>query len=278
MWAGNSIVGKAAIGEVTPMGLTFFRWFFVCVILAVFYRREALRSLPVILPRWRWVATMSVLGYAAFNALLYAAAHHTSAVSLTMLQASVPVFVLIGAVIMFRSRLTPMQIVGTALTLLGVAVVASGGEIERLTGLRFNLGDVYILVACLFYAGFTLGLRRRPPLSGFSLFIWFAVVALLASVPLLAWEVAEGTFFWPTPRGWLILAYVTVCPSLLSQIFYIRGVELIGPARAGLFINLIPVFGAMMAVILLGEPFDWAEAIAAILVFGGIALAERGRG
>jgi drug/metabolite transporter (DMT)-like permease len=101
MWAGNTIIGKLAIGQVTPMGLTFLRWFLVCIILALFYRKEAREALPVILPRWRWAVAMSVLGYTAFNALLYAAAHHTSAINLTMLQSSIPVFVLIGGAIVF---------------------------------------------------------------------------------------------------------------------------------------------------------------------------------
>jgi drug/metabolite transporter (DMT)-like permease len=117
----------------------------------------------------------------------------------------------------------------------------------------------------------------RPPISGFGLFIGFATVAVLASSPLLAWEIAHGDFFWPSGAGWAILAYVTLCPSLLSQIFYIRGVELIGPARAGLFINLIPIFGALMAIVILGEPFGWDELAAAALVFGGIAVAEVGK-
>ena len=277
MWAGNSIIGKLAIGEVTPMTMTFLRWFFVCAILALFYRREARAALPVLAPRWKWLVAMAGLGYTAFNALLYAAAHHTSGVNLTMLQASIPVFVLAGSVLVLRSRVGLLQGLGTALTLVGVAVVATGGDLERLTGLRFNIGDLYVLIACAFYAGYTLGLRARPPLSGFGLFIGFAAVAMLVSAPLLAWEIAGGAVFWPTARGWAIMAYVTICPSLLSQIFYIRGVELIGPARAGLFINLIPVFGALMALAILGEPFGWDEVLAAALVFGGIAMAEAGK-
>jgi drug/metabolite transporter (DMT)-like permease len=277
MWAGNTIIGKIAVGEVTPMGLTLMRWVIVCAILALFYRREAAASLPVLLPRWRWVVAMAVLGYTVFNALLYLAAHHTSAVNMTMLQASIPVFVLLGGVALLGARVGGLQVAGTLATLVGVIVVATGGDAGRLLSLSFNVGDVFVLVACALYAGYTLGLRKRPPVSGFGLFTWFAVIAMLASIPLVVWEAARGEFFWPTPKGWLMLLYIALCPSLLSQIFYIRGVDLIGPARAGLFINLIPVFGAFMAVLILGEPFDWAEVFAALLVFGGIALAEWGK-
>lgn len=277
MWAGNSIIGKVAIGEVTPMTMTFMRWFFVCSILGTFYRQQAATSFAILRPHWRWVVVMGVLGYTTFNALLYAAAHHTSGVNLTMLQASIPCFVLAGGAILFRARIGGLQAIGTVLTVIGVMVVASGGDFGRLAGLQFNLGDLYVLIACALYAGYTLGLRMRPPISGFGLFIGFASVAVLASFPLLAWEIAHGEFFWPSGRGWAILAYVTLCPSLLSQIFYIRGVELIGPARAGLFINLIPIFGALMAILILGEPFGWDELAAAALVFGGIAVAEAGK-
>ena len=277
MWAGNSVIGRVAIGEVTPMALTFLRWFFVCCLMALFYRRPALAALPVLRGRWAWLIAMAVLGYTAFNALLYAAAHHTTAVNLTMLQASIPVLVLLGGALLFRARVVPLQGLGTALTLIGVAVVASGGDIARLAALQFNIGDVFVLVACLLYAGYTLALRWRPALNGLSLLVWFAVVAMAASAPLLAYEMASGAFFWPSWKGWLILVYVTICPSLLAQIFYMRGVELIGPGRAGLFINLVPVFGAMMAVAFLREPFGWSEGVAAVLVFGGIAVAEAGK-
>ena len=277
MWAGNSVIGRVAIGEVTPMALTFLRWFFVCCLMALFYRRPALEALPVLRGRWPWLIAMAVLGYTIFNALLYVAAQHTPAVNITLLQASIPVLVLLGGALLFRARVAPLQGLGTVLTLVGVAVVASGGDIARLAAFQFNIGDVFILIACMLYAGYTLGLRWRPPLAGLSLLVWFAVVAMAASIPLLIYEIASGAFFWPSWKGWLILVYVTICPSLLSQIFYMRGVELIGPGRAGLFINLVPVFGALMAVAFLREPFGWADAGAAVLVFGGIAVAEAGK-
>ena len=105
----------------------------------------------------------------------------------------------------------------------------------------------------------------------------YAFAALIAALPLIAYEIAVGDWFALTVKGWLILGYVALGPSLLSQIFYIRGVELIGPARAGLFVNLIPVFGAAMAVGLLGEPFSWSEVTALLLVTSGIAVAEVGK-
>jgi drug/metabolite transporter (DMT)-like permease len=218
---------------------------------------------------------MGTLGFTGFNALFYAAAHHTSAVNLTILQGSIPVLVLVGTALFFGTRVRPLQVLGVSVTLLGVVAVSARGSLEVLRSLGFNIGDLWMLVASLFYAGYTLGLRRRPAVSGLVFFTAMAVAAFLTSLPLVAVEALAGTLQWPTPTGWAVLLYVGLCPSLLSQIFFIRGVELIGPGRAGLFVNLVPVFGALLAVVLIGEPFAWYHAAGLVLVLGGIGLAER---
>jgi drug/metabolite transporter (DMT)-like permease len=172
-------------------------------------------------------------------------------------------------------RIRALQATGMLVTLIGVAAVASKGDLEVLRSLALNVGDVWMLIACALYAGYTLGLRNRPSMPGFVFFTALAVVAFLTSLPLLLLEIASGTVQWPTARGFAVLFYVGLFPSLIAQIFYMRGVELIGPGRAGLFVNLVPVFGALLAVLLLGEPFALYHAAGLVLVLGGIALAER---
>jgi drug/metabolite transporter (DMT)-like permease len=134
---------------------------------------------------------------------------------------------------------------------------------------------VWMIVACVAYAIYTVALRRRPAVPGLVFFSAMAAVAFLLSLPLLAAEIVAGDVVWPDAQGFAILAYVTLFPSLLSQLFFMRGVELIGPGRAGLFVNLVPVFGAILAVGLLGEPFRPYHALGLALVLGGIWLAER---
>jgi drug/metabolite transporter (DMT)-like permease len=112
---------------------------------------------------------------------------------------------------------------------------------------------------------------------GLVFFAALAAVAFVISVPLLVAEVMSGQGYWPTGKGWLILAYVALGPSFLAQLFFMRGVELIGPGRAGVFVNLVPVFAALLAVLILSEPFAWYHAMALALVLGGIALAEKGK-
>jgi drug/metabolite transporter (DMT)-like permease len=276
-WGGNAIAGRLAVGEISPMALTALRWVIVVAVMLPLTGGQLKSEWPVLREKWLSTVLMGVFGFTAFNGLFYVAAHHTSAVNLTIFQGSIPVLVLIGMVLLFGIRVVPLQVLGMIVTLLGVVIVSVKGSFAILRSLALNIGDVWTLIACVFYAGYTLALRRRPAVSGLVFFTALAVVAFLSSLPLLAFEIATGTVQWPTFRGWLVLLYVGLLPSLVAQIFFIRGVELIGPARAGLFVNLVPVFGALLAVVLLGEPFAFYHALGLALVLGGIWLAERKR-
>ncbi|RDI57322.1 DMT family transporter [Microvirga subterranea] len=276
-WGGNAIAGRLAVGEISPMALTAMRWVIVVAVMAPLTGGQLVAEWPVLKEKWLSTVLMGIFGFTAFNGLFYVAAHHTSAVNLTIFQGSIPVLVLIGMVLLFGVRVVPLQVLGMVVTLLGVVLVSVKGSWEVLRALALNIGDVWTLIACVFYAGYTLALRRRPAVSGLVFFTALAIVAFLSSIPLLAFEIATGTVQWPTPKGWLVLLYVGLLPSLVAQIFFIRGVELIGPARAGLFVNLVPVFGALLAVVLLGEPFAFYHALGLGLVLGGIWLAERKR-
>jgi drug/metabolite transporter (DMT)-like permease len=275
MWGGNAIAGRLAVGEISPMVLTSLRWVIVVAIMLPLVGRQIVRDWPKIRSRWLFTILMGTFGFTAFNALFYAAAHFTSAVNLTIFQGAIPVLVLLGTILFFKARTIPLQILGMIVTIVGVLIVSVKADWEILRKLALNIGDVWMLIACVFYAGYTLGLRHRPAIPGLVFFTAMAVVAFISSLPLLGIEMAHGTAQWPTPKGWLVMLYVALLPSLLSQVFFIRGVELIGPARAGLFVNLVPVFGALLAVVLLGEPFAFYHALGLVLVLGGIWLAER---
>ena len=277
MWGGNAIAGRLAVGHVSPMVLTCFRWVIVVAIMGPLVGRQVVAEWTKIRARWVFIVLMGAFGFTAFNALFYAAAHYTSAVNLTIFQGAIPVLVLLGTVLFFGARVIPLQVIGMIVTIVGVVLVSVKADLEILRTLALNIGDVWMLIACVFYAGYTLGLRHRPAMPGLVFFTALAVIAFLTTLPLVGLEIAQGAAQWPTARGWIILLYVALLPSLLSQIFYIRGVELIGPARAGLFVNLVPVFGALLAVLLLGEPFAYYHALGLVLVLGGIWLAEQRR-
>lgn len=276
-WAGNAVAGRSAVGEVSPMLLTALRWLGVVVFLWGFMRHRFEADLPVIRRHLPFVLTMGTVGYTLFNALFYIAAHTTTAVNIGIIQGAIPVFVLAIAFLADKAPIKPLQMAGILVTMVGVAFIATKGDITHLLDLVFTQGDVLMVIACFFYAGYTVGLRRRPAVSGLGFFAVMATAAFVTSLPLVAVEMAMGQFQWPTPKGWLITLYIAVFPSFLSQLFFMRGVDLIGPGRAGIFVNLVPVFSAILAVLLLGEAFQTYHALALALVLGGIVLAEKGK-
>jgi len=186
--------------------------------------------------------------------------------------------VLIGALLFLKARVTLLQLVGVALTLIGVAAIASKGDPARLAALTFNLGDLLMILACAGYALYTIVLKRRPALPPLVIFAAFAWFALFSALPLAAVEYAAGKTMWPTAKGWALIGFVAFFPSFFAQILFMRGVDLVGPERSGLFVNLVPVFASILAVVLLGEDFHLYHALALALVLGGIWLAEKGKG
>lgn len=276
-WSANSVVGKFSVGHVGPLTLTLARW---CVALAVIVAisiPQLRADGPKLRRNWLLLFAYGAIGFTVFNAMLYSALRHTSAINVVIEQAAIPGLIFVGNYILFRIKLGLGQIVGYAITLTGVAITASNGSLQQLLHLDLNVGDLMMLIACIVYAVYTIGLRYKPDVHWKSLMAASALGALAAAVPLFAWEVSEPAFAAPDAIGWIVILFTGLVPSLVSQILYVRGVELIGPNRASLFINTIPVFGTLLAVIFLREALQGFHFLALALVITGIAIAERGR-
>ena len=186
---------------------------------------------------------------------------------------AVPVFVIIGAFAIFGHRITWQQGIGITATLTGVVIVASRGNPAALADFAINRGDFFMLIACFLYAAYSLALNRCPRVSPLGLFSIMSMVAWLISLPLIGVEIYLDGWHAPTPKGWLLVVLITLLPSLLAQLFYIFGVKIIGPGRAGAFYNLVPVFASLFAVVI----FQGYHALALTLVLGGIWLSEKGK-
>jgi drug/metabolite transporter (DMT)-like permease len=217
---------------------------------------------------------LGALGFTGFNVALYSALNFTSAINASIEQAGIPMLIFMLNFILFRLHATAGQIVGFLLSIAGVALTASHGEPMRLLDLDLNFGDALLLVAVVVYSLYTIALRYRPAVHWLSLMIVLSGAAALSAVPFAAAELALGGGIAPDAGGWAVIAFAAIFPSILSQAFYIRGVELIGANRAGLFINLVPIFGTLLSIVLLGEDFHIYHALALVLTLGGIWLAE----
>lgn len=273
-WAGNSIAGKLAVGNVSPMVLTGLRWAFALTILVAIGHRQFRRDWPAVKANLPLLVVLGAVGFTFFNAFMYSGLLYTSAINSSIEQAGIPMLTMAANFLLFRMKVSGAQIAGFLLTFLGIAITAAHGDLARLAQLDVNIGDFLTLVAVFAYAAYTVALRYKPDIHWQSTMIVFCASALVASIPFMLWESAAERAIWPDSAGWLIVLYTVLGPSILAQIFYMRGVELIGPNRASLFINLIPIFGAVLSVVLLGEQVFAYHALAFVLVLAGIALAE----
>jgi drug/metabolite transporter (DMT)-like permease len=278
-WAGNAVAGKMAVGQVDPYTLIVMRWLLAFLIVLPFAVPHMRRDWPVIRRTWALLAFYGVLGYAVFNVMLYVAAYTTSAVNASIEQALIPVLVILGNFVVFRVRARALQLIGVVLTIIGVAYTAVHGDFGRLVGLAVNQGDLLMVLASLAYAIYSLSLKYRPAIHWLSFLVVTFAAALVAGYvfqvllgggPL---AIVSGLAH-TTPLGWGIIFYVAFFPSVLSQLFYARGVELIGANRGSLFINLIPVFGTLLSIMILSEPLEPYNLVTAVLVVIGIVLAE----
>ena len=272
-WGANSVLARLAVGEVSPMLIVSLRWLGV-VMLFLFVRQAIYRDWDKLKSHLPLLFMMGALGFTAFNALFYLAAYTTTALNIGIIQGIVPVFLLIGMYFVYRSPVSLLQGLGVIVTILGVCVVASAGNLDKLASLSINQGDYFMIIACLLYSGYALILRKFSGVSALSLFAVIAIAAFIASVPLSLVEVYLGSSQWPTRKGWIVIILITALPSFLAQICFIKGVTELGAGRAGIFVNLVPVFASILAVSVLGEPFRGYHAVALILVIGGIGLAE----
>ncbi|TKT75347.1 DMT family transporter [Aquamicrobium sp. LC103] len=273
-WGGNAIAGKLAVGHISPMMLTTVRWAMAALIMIAIGTAQLRRDWPVVRHRLVFLFVLGAAGFTLFNAALYSALNYTTAINVSIEQAAMPMLIFLANFVLFRMGITWAQIVGFVLSLAGIAIVASHGELSRLAELDVNFGDALMMIAIVLYGGYTVALRYKPAIHWKSLMLVMSIAAFLSSLPFLAWEVSAGSAILPDTRGWAIAAFTAIFPSVVSQVFYIRGVELIGANRAGLFINLVPIFGTMLSILILGEDFHLYHAIAIVLVLGGIWLAE----
>ena len=275
-WAGNTIAGQLAVGHVRPFQLVFLRWIMVAGVLWAIYGREVRSYWPIIRPRIWSLALLSFVGFTAFNILFYIASQSTTAVNIGILQGAMPGLVLIGTVLAYRTQVTTVQIAGVSLTMIGVILIATRGSPARLLNEAVNHGDALMLFACILYAAYTVALRIRPAMPGAPFFTLLAVFAAITSLPpALAEALLVEDYTAPTRQGWFVTLYVAIFPSCLSQLFFLRGVDAIGPGRAGVYINLVPVFAALLAVLLLGQAFEWYHGAALVMVLAGVWLAQR---
>lgn len=271
-WAGNAVLARGIADMIPPIALAFWRWTIALAILLPLTYKQVMRDWPNIVKYWKIITILGILGIGLFNTILYTAAHTTSAINIALAQSVMPAVIALISYLMFRDRISRWQSIAVLLCVMGSAYIVMRGDWDRLQQLSFVQGDLLMLLAVVIYALYSVLLRSRPKVHPLSFLTTSFAIGVIMLVPLYLWELSRtGPVKLTMPVG-LSLTYVSLCPSILAYLCWNRGVELIGANRAGLFINLIPLFASLMAVLFLGEVFQSYHMVGIILIFSGLAL------
>jgi len=277
-WAGNIVLGRFVAGEVPPVALAFVRWGGAFLILLPFAWPHLKRDWPEIRRHMPMMLVISFTGITAYNTMVYFGLQYTGALTGVLLQSSQPLVIALAVFVLFKERLSARQAVGILVSLTGVAVIISQGDLSRLLSIRFNIGDIIILGAVVLYGFYSALLRKRPAIHWISFLASTFLIGDILLLPFFLWEVSTGYVMKLNLLTVAACLYVAVVPSLIAYAFFNRGVELIGANRAGPFFHLMPLFGALMAVAFLGEQFKLFHAVGMAAILSGVALASTARG
>jgi drug/metabolite transporter (DMT)-like permease len=274
-WAGNIVLARYVAGHVPPMTLSCVRWIGVFFVLLPFARPHLKADWPALRRRLPLLVVLSATGFALNNALSYWALQYTQALNALMIQSSGPLFVALWSLLLFGVRLTVAQFAGIALSLAGVFTILLHGDLAALANIEFNRGDLMFASAVLAFGLYSALMPRRPVTHPLSLIMFTTGCGSLLLLPFSIWELSSGTTLQFDALTLATLVYVVIFPSTLAYLFFNRGIALIGPNRAAPFLHLVPVFGSVMAIALLGERPRLFHLIGYVLVLSGVVIASR---
>jgi drug/metabolite transporter (DMT)-like permease len=274
-WAGNAIVGRLAAGHIPPVTLSFLRWGFAFLIVLPFAWNHLKRDRGAIRARLGTLIVLSVTGIGAFNTMQYWALEHTTALNTLLLQSAGPLFVAAWSLALLGVRLTLAQAGGLALSLTGVLVILLHGDLTTLKNIEFNIGDVIFLAALAMFGLYSVLSLKRPEIHGLSFIAFTFGCGAVCQIPLLVWEMFSRPLMALNTANLLTLFYVGVFPSTVAYLCFNRGVQLIGANRAAPVFHMIPVLGAAMAIVFLGERLQPFHVVGFALVLTGVFVTSR---
>ncbi len=275
-WAGNMVIGRAVAGAMSPVGLAYWRWVIVIAVLAPFCWREVLARRALLLRSWRMMLLLSVMSTGLYNALTYWALHYTTATNTTLLNSTIPIWVMVASWILLKHLPSGRALLGFVISLAGVLCIVARGNPGALFTLVPNIGDLIMLLALFLWGFYAVLLRYRPAeLSPLGYVFVTGVIGTLIATPFFLLDLALSA---PPELSWQALAaigYFALFSSLAATLCYNNAIDRVGPVHASLFIHLVPLFGSLLAIAFLGERPGWQHLLGMALILSGILQARR---
>ena len=277
-WSLNWVIGRAIVGHVSPFALTFARWLVAVTVMMPFAWPQIRAHRETIRRNWKTIVWLGAWGTGLHNCFAYLGLHYTTATNGVILNSSIPVMIIILGWAIYRDTITRVQALGVAISIAGILAIISRGELSVLAQLQLNKGDLIVLAGMIFWAAYTVFLRMKPDdLPGLAMLACCGMVGVMLLLPLFLAEMlffdGHVEFTFATVAAML---YVGIFPSFVGYVFWNRGVAEVGSNVAGIFVHLMPVFGAFLAWMFLGEHIQLYHIVGIALILAGITLTTRG--
>ena len=278
-WSLNWVIGRAIVGHVTPLTLTWIRWIVAVGAMMPFAWPGIRAHWPVIRRNWKVIAWLGFWGTGLHNAFAYVGLQYTTATNGVILNSAIPILIILLGWLIYRETITRLQSFGVAVSLAGILAIICRGDPAVLAQLEMNKGDLIVLFGMVFWAAYTVFLRMKPAeLPGLTLLACCGCVGIVLLTPLMLtemWMLGGHVEF--NPATIAAMFYVGIFPSFVGYVFWNRGVQEVGPNIAGIFVHLMPAFGAILAWLFLDERIYLFHVVGIALILVGIALTTRGR-
>ena len=278
-WSGNFIVGKAASTyEIPPFSLNFYRWFFAFLILFPFTYKEVINKKDYVFKNLGLFIILGITSITIFNSIVYYSLYYTQVISGILMISTIPVWILFFASFLKIERTNLFQILGVILSLTGVLFIVTKADIQLIKELEFNKGDLSMVIGMLSWAIYSALLRKKThPISQLALLEIIIICGFIFLVPIYFIEMSFGNKIVLGLPFILTLGYVVLFPGIFAFLFWIKGIDIIGANRSGVFLHLMTIFGALMAIVILGEKFMFYHFLGAIFIIAGITLSNKSK-
>jgi len=276
-WSGNFIVGKAAsMYQIPPFSLNFYRWFFAGLILLPFTYKELIKKKKYIINNLGFFIVLGITSITIFNSIVYYSLYYTQVISGILMISTIPVWIIFISSILKIEKTNIFQIIGVILSLTGVIFIITKADLNLIKNLDFNKGDLSMVIAMFSWAIYSALLKsKKYEISQVSLLEVVIICGLFFLIPIYFIEMNMGNLIILGKPFYLILAYVVIFPGLASFFFWIKGISIIGANRAGIFLHLMPIMGAIMAMLIFDERFMFYHILGAIFIIAGITLSNK---
>ena len=276
LWSGNMVIASGIKNHIPPVGLAFWRWTVACLVLAPFAVKSTINDFKIIRNHFAYLVRTAIMGVTIFNTLIYFAGKTTSAINLSLIAISIPLFIVVLSRIIFKEKVSNIKIIGIATIITGVLVLISKGSFQALLQINFAIGDVLMLLACLFFAYYTILVRKKP--NELSPKVFLFSVFVIGTILLFPFYIVEHLYFKKAHfdiKTILIISYVGICASLISFYLWNEAIRFIGTSKTAMIYYIIPVFSGFLAYFFLNQAITLSQIISMGIIIVGLLITNK---